>query len=99
MRLGLDDPAALSMALPALSVLRGEPAQGDRHRTHRALQDLLVCLAASRPLVLCLDDVHWADSASADALAALVRRPAAARVLLSVATRAGGLPDSVASAL
>jgi hypothetical protein len=99
LRLGLDDPAALSMALPALSVLGGEPAQGDRHRTHRALQDLLVCLAASRPLVLCLDDVHWADSASADALAALVRRPAAAGVLLAVATRAGGLPDSVASAL
>ena len=54
-----------------------EPAAADRHRVHRALRDLLERLAAARPLVVCLDDVHWADPASIDALAALVRRPPA----------------------
>jgi len=39
--------------------------------------------------VLCLDDVHWADRASLDALAALVRRPPAARVLIALAGREG----------
>jgi tetratricopeptide (TPR) repeat protein len=98
-RLGLADPGALSSLLPALSVLGGEPARGDRHRTHRALVDLLRCLAAPRPVVLCLDDVHWADSASAEALAALIRRPASGRVLLALATREGALPASLAAAV
>jgi DNA-binding CsgD family transcriptional regulator/tetratricopeptide (TPR) repeat protein len=98
-RLGLADPAALGVALPALAELAPAQAHGDRHRTHRALRDLLERLAASRPLVLCLDDVHWADSASVDALAALVRRPPRARVLLSVAAREGQLPVALAAAL
>jgi predicted ATPase len=79
-RLGLADPAALGMALPALAELAGESARGDRHRTHRALRDLLERLAAARPLVLCLDNVHWADSASVEALSALIRRPPPGRV-------------------
>ena len=74
-RLGLEDPAALRMALPSLGALAVEAAPADRHRTHRALRDLLERLAGTAPLVACLDDVHWADPASLDALAALVRRP------------------------
>ena len=76
----LTDPEALAGALPALGV---QPVPADRHRMHRALRDLLERLAAARPLVLCLDDVHWADPASVDALAALVRRPPAGPVLLA----------------
>ena len=91
-RMGLADPAALAALLPALAGAP-TPAAGDRHRTHRALRDLLERLAATRPLVLWMDDVHWADPASVDALAALVRRPPAAPVLLAVAAREGQLPD------
>ena len=50
-------------------------ATGARRRPpphHRALRDLLERLAATRPLVVCLDDVHWADPASR-------RRPRGAR--------------------
>ena len=47
----------------------------DRHQLHRALRELLEQLAAPRPLVLWLDDLHWAERASVDAVAALVRRP------------------------
>jgi DNA-binding NarL/FixJ family response regulator len=98
-RLGLSDPGALAGALPALAGLAGEPTQADRHRAHRALRDLLERLAATRALVLCLDDVHWADPASCDALAALVRRPPTAPVLLALATREGQLPSTLAASL
>jgi DNA-binding CsgD family transcriptional regulator len=74
------------------------PAAADRHSTHRALRDLLERLA-SRPLVVWMDDVHWADPASVDALAALVSRPPAAPVLIAVAAREGQMPAALALAL
>ena len=46
-----------------------------------------------------MDDVHWADPASVDALAALVRRPPAAPVLIAVAAREGQMPAPLALAL
>jgi ATP/maltotriose-dependent transcriptional regulator MalT len=98
-RLGLEDPGALRMALPSLGVLAAEPAAADRHRTHAALRDLLERLAGTRPVVACLDDVQWADAESLDALAALVRRPPAARVLLALAVREGQLPAVLAAAV
>jgi predicted ATPase len=81
--------------VPALADADGEPAPRDRHRTHRALRDLLERLAAVRPLVLCMDDVHWADPASVDALAALVRRPPTTAVVLAVALREGQAPAAL----
>jgi DNA-binding NarL/FixJ family response regulator len=93
-RLGLADAAALAGVLPALGA-RGA-GTADRHRTHRALRDLLERLAAARPLVVCLDDVHWADPASLDVLAALAHRLPAGPVLLAVAARAGQLPAPLA---
>jgi predicted ATPase len=56
----------LSEVLPtfgALAETTPGPA-GERYRHHRAIQALLEELAATRPLVLMLDDVHWADAAS-----------------------------------
>jgi ATP/maltotriose-dependent transcriptional regulator MalT len=87
-RLGVEDFDALARA-----------AGGDRHRLHRALRDLLERLAGARPLVLWLDDLHWADGASVDAVAALVRRPPAAPALLALAAREGRLPDALTAAL
>jgi predicted ATPase len=98
-QLGLAQPAALAAVLPALGKVATEETSGDRHRTHRALRDLLERLAAVRPLVLWMDDVHWADPPSFDALAALVSRPPAARVLLALASREGQVPDRLAVAL
>jgi len=103
--LGLLDPQALAGVAPGMlagsapgSGLGGSSA-ADRHRVHRALRDLLGRLAAARALVICLDDVHWADPASLDALAALVRRPPAAAVLLALAAREGQLPVALSRAL
>ena len=59
--------------------------QHERYRSHRAVRALLERLAATQPLVLVLDDLHWADSASVELLGALLRRPPAAAVLMALA--------------
>ena len=98
---GLDDRrfARLGIADAEALPLLGERGVTDRHRVHRALRDLLERLAGARPLVLWLDDVQWADGASVDALAALVRRPSTGAVLLAIAAREGGRPPAVDAAL
>ena len=41
----------------------------------RAVRALLERLAATRPVTVLLDDVHWADPASVDVIALLLHRP------------------------
>ena len=65
----------------------------ERYRTFRAVRGLLDDLARSRPLVLMLDDVHWADEASRQLISFLLRRPPAAGLLLVLAWRPGSAPD------
>src|SRR4051812_12871846 len=83
----LDDDvrAELALVFPALSdfaAARGAVLQEERYRPHRAVRELLGRVAAPVPLVLVLDGVHGADAASIELLAALLRRPPAAAVLL-----------------
>jgi len=76
-----DVQAELAHVLPSLAALAGgrEVAlQHERYRSHRAVRALLEQLADTSPLVLVLDDLHWADSASVELLGALLRRPPAA---------------------
>ena len=64
--------AELAHVFPSLSALaRGRQVspQHERYRSHRAVRALLEHLARPLPLVLVLDDFHWADSASAEPLA------------------------------
>ncbi|MDW5597799.1 BREX system ATP-binding domain-containing protein, partial [Conexibacter stalactiti] len=82
----------LERIFPALRSPGAAPtaAVGDeRYRVHRAVRLLLERLAATRPLVIVLDDVHWADDASLEVIASVLRRPPAARVLLALAFRSG----------
>jgi DNA-binding CsgD family transcriptional regulator len=67
--------AALFPALP--SQYRGEASGGEgaeRYRLHYALRSLLERLTSRRPMLLALDDVHWADAASVEMLTHLLRR-------------------------
>jgi predicted ATPase len=100
---GLDDERAAELAaiFPALSDLApGAPALAvERYRAHRAILDLLERLAGPRGLLVALDDLHWADPASLELIAALLRRPPRARVLLAVAFRDAQLPTRLAEAL
>ena len=88
--------------LPSLSDLgaaAGPVLQDERYRVHRAMRELLERLAVQQPLVLILDDVHWADPASVDLLAALLRSPPAASVAIALAARPRQLAERLQGAL
>ena len=89
-RLGAELQAELAQLFPSLADLAGDGRtllHDERYRAHRAVRDLLERLAAARPLVLLLDDLHWADHASIELLSALLRRPPGAAVLIAVSLR------------
>ena len=94
----LDDAtrAALVQIFPAL---RGTAGSDERYRLHRAVRALLEELAGPKPLVLILDDLHWADSGSLELLGSLLRRPPVAPVLLALAVRPRQVPERLAAAL
>src|SRR5262249_2929664 len=56
---------------PSLARLRAEPKAAPQERPKRELGMFLHELARQRPLVVFLDDVHWADPSSVDLLAYL----------------------------
>ena len=60
---------------------------------------LLELLAADRPLVVLLDDLHWCDGASVELLGALLRRGPDARVLLALASRPTQAPARLSATL
>lgn len=62
--------------------------------TCAALATVLADLAGARPVVLVLDDLHWADPMLLDAMAALADRLHAERVLLVGAGRVVGTADT-----
>jgi ATP/maltotriose-dependent transcriptional regulator MalT len=100
----LDDDVRSELAHVFPSLARFEAADGavslhERYRTYRAVRELLERLTATTPLVLVLDDLHWADSGSAELLGALLRRPPAAAVLVALGVRPRQAPEFVTAAL
>jgi predicted ATPase len=77
----------------------GADLQDERYRTHRAVRQLLETLATTKPLVLLLDDLHWADSGSIELLGFLLRRPPAAAVLMALAVRPRQAPERLCGPL
>src|SRR5690349_12291905 len=82
-RLGEERQDELGSVFPALW---GSPraiatTQADRYRRHHAIRRLLEELSRDQPVVLVLDDVHWADEASIELLAHLLRRGVAGPLL------------------
>jgi DNA-binding CsgD family transcriptional regulator len=91
--LGLADEetALLGAIFPALASSSAgdgsdEHRAGDR-RLLRALRVLLARIADEAPLVLALDDLHWADAASVDFVCHLLHRGPEGAVLLVCASR------------
>ena len=91
-------PAApiLVTILPELALRLGElspgyplPPEQTRYRLFQAVGDFLAGIAADAPLLLVLDDLHWADSASLDLLAHLAGQLSDAAILIAGAYRAG----------
>jgi DNA-binding winged helix-turn-helix (wHTH) protein/tetratricopeptide (TPR) repeat protein len=76
---------------------------GTWERMLREAAEALEAVAADRPLVLLLEDLHWADPSTVDLLAWLARRPTPARLLVAGTYRpadalAGGAPIGDAGA-
>jgi ATP/maltotriose-dependent transcriptional regulator MalT len=100
----LDDQvrAELAHVFPSLWALaddREVAPQHERYRSHRAVRDLFERLSGPRPLVLALDDVQWADSASVELLGALLRRPPASPVLTAIGMRPHPTRERLAAAV
>ena len=92
-RLATQDVAELAAVFPALRSLdprSGQPSTAaERFRAHRAVCGLLEHLASKQPLVLALDDLHWADPASLELTSHLLRRRPRAAVLVAATFRRG----------
>ena len=75
--------SALSRLLPELAKEGGSDAEGTVELLHvfSAVAALLTRLARRRALVVQIEDLHWADSATLDLLEQLVVRPRAPRLL------------------
>lgn len=76
--LGQSQSAELAAVLPSMST-RGEQLASsldvERFEFHRAVRATFARLVRDRPLMLALDDVHWADPASVELIGHLLRHP------------------------
>ena len=96
---GLDGAvlAQLAYVLPAFADMATDahpPMAHERYRSHRAVRMLLERLTANTPLVLVLDDLHWADSGSLELLLTLLRRPSTAPMVIVWCGPAESRPES-----
>ena len=58
-----------------------------RERTIDALVDWVLALSRRRPLVLCIEDLHWCDATTLDAVDRLLRKVAVAPILVLLTAR------------
>jgi DNA-binding CsgD family transcriptional regulator len=98
----------LSRLLPGLPRQVGElnsplavDPDTERHRLHSAVSDLLVVVSRQAPLVLVIEDAHWADTPTLLLLAHLARGAPDARALIVTTFRdtEAEVPDALAAAL
>ena len=95
----LSELAHLFPSLRELDVPAPSGLQDERYRSHQAVRALLETLSARKPLVLALDDLHWADEATLELLAHLLRRRPRSPVLVAFAFRSGQPMPALSSAL
>ena len=90
-RLSAEDLGELAGVFPALSSLNPGSDQpttaAERFRAHRAVRDLIESLAVRQPLVVMLDDLHWADGASLELTSYLLRHPPRGAVMVAATLR------------
>src|SRR4051794_35019463 len=89
-------PAPQASALAGALAMAPPGPVAERFTVYAAVLSLLAAAAEQRPLVALVDDAHWLDTASAEALAFAARRLDAEDVALVLAVREP--PPSVAAA-
>jgi DNA-binding CsgD family transcriptional regulator len=102
-RLAGDGLGELTRVFPSLRPLAPDAPEptsaAERFRIHHAIRELIERLAARRPVLLTVDDVHWADSATLELTAYLMRRIPRGRALVAVAMRTGQAPPQLDAAV
>jgi DNA-binding CsgD family transcriptional regulator/tetratricopeptide (TPR) repeat protein len=98
----------LTRLLPDLATRVGDlppPVRADpdteRHRLHTAVAELLAAVGRRRPVLLVLEDGHWADAPTLQLLRHLARDAGGARVLLLATFRdaEADVPEALADVL
>jgi DNA-binding SARP family transcriptional activator/tetratricopeptide (TPR) repeat protein len=89
----------LSRRVPDLAEPAGEDSEGERFRLFEAAGTLLANASRAWPVVLLLEDLHWADKPTALLLAHLVRSIEAERVLIIGTYRDTDVGDPLAGVL
>jgi DNA-binding winged helix-turn-helix (wHTH) protein/tetratricopeptide (TPR) repeat protein len=84
---------------PELPPLPARTAEEDRFRLFDAVAHFLVRASSREPLLLLIDDLHWADTSSLQCLQLVARTLGDARVLLLAAHRAPRGDEELSSAL
>jgi len=79
-------PPVQSASLRAALAI-GPPLPGDRFTTYVAALNLVALFAETQPLLIVVDDLHWIDPESAEALFFVARRLSAERVAMLFAAR------------
>jgi ATP/maltotriose-dependent transcriptional regulator MalT len=102
-RLAGDGLGELAGVFPSLRPLSSgaQEATGaaERFRIHHAIRELLERLGARQPVLLAIDDVHWADNATLELIGYLLRRNARGRVLVVTALRTGQATPQIMTAI
>ena len=98
-RLAIDRLGAVAAVFPSMQALdqavEHPTSATERFRVHHAVRELLERLSARRPLVLILDDLHWADGASVELISYLLRHPPQAEVMVAMGLRPGREPSVI----
>jgi DNA-binding winged helix-turn-helix (wHTH) protein/predicted ATPase len=77
-----------------LRALQRRTAGATPERMVRELADALDAVSVQRPIVLCLEDLHWSDPSTLDWIAYFARRPERARVLVIATYRHEEVSDA-----
>ncbi len=89
----------LRRRVPDLAVPSAAEPESERYRLFEAVVGLLSAISARAPILLVLDDLHWADRPTLLLLRHLARAPDPARLLILVAYRTEPTGEGLADAL
>jgi DNA-binding NarL/FixJ family response regulator len=102
-RIAPDELSELAGLFPSLRSLVPKPEQpttaAERFRTHRAVAEMIERLAARQPVLLLLDDLHWADGASIEQAGYVLRHPPQAAVMIVGSFRTGQADPALVAAV
>ncbi|MFI5271637.1 MAG: AAA family ATPase [Ktedonobacterales bacterium] len=85
----------LTARLPAAALMPPLEPQQEKRRLFAAVIDLVLGLAQTRPVVVAIEDAHWADETSLELLLHLARRIAGRTVLLVLTYRTDEMPPGL----